>query len=221
MTTLIVVCTIIPLLLSGFLNHFAHKPWILYFPLAALALGVLYFGHLAIRQLEPDSSNNPTVITPDSKPRPKTSFNVPDDKFLLILGDFLAWKADLPMIVLMQREEPLITLNKEPRGMSLSARFFNADGKIVAEIDRNEIHTNPANFWRLTKSAHRLTIFNDEAKVVADVEYLNPRTVKILGRFFARNGFPIALNEDGIDLGTSHLSGSAAGEIGGAALAVP
>jgi hypothetical protein len=48
-TSIIVVCTIIPLLLSGFLNHFSHKNWILYFPLIGIALAVVYFGHLGIR----------------------------------------------------------------------------------------------------------------------------------------------------------------------------
>ena len=186
---------------------------------ALFAFGFWYTDHAS--HSEPD---DPNVITPGTEPRPKTSIPIPADKFLLILGDFVAWKSDLPMVALMQREEPLITLNKEPHGMSLSAKFFSADGKIIAEIDRNEIHPNPANFWRLKKDpkdAHRLTVFNDEAKVVIDVQYLNPRTIKILGRFFAREGTPIALNEDGIELGPMHLSKSSAGEIGRAALAIP
>jgi hypothetical protein len=185
---------------------------------AFFAFGFWYTDHAS--RSEPDNAN---VITPDSKPRPffNRNFKAPDDKFLLILGDFLAWKTELPMIVLMQREEPLITLNKEPRGMSLSAKFFNANGKIVAEIDRNEIHPNPVNFWRLKKTEHRVTIFDDEAKVVVDVQYLNPKTVKILGRFFARDGLPIALGEHGISVGASRLVESAAGEFGKAALSIP
>ncbi|PYL77356.1 MAG: hypothetical protein DMF26_04440 [Verrucomicrobia bacterium] len=42
-TSIIVVCTVIPLLLSGFLNHFSHKTWILYFPVLGIALAVVYF----------------------------------------------------------------------------------------------------------------------------------------------------------------------------------
>jgi hypothetical protein len=229
-TTILILCVAVPLLLGGFANYFAHKWWILYLPLTGALLLLGYLGHLAIRSYVTPSiviiagSDDPSIITPDSQPRPQTSIPVPADKFLLILGDFVAWKSDLPMVALMQREEPLITLNKEPHGMSLSAKFFSADGKIIAEIDRNEIHPNPANFWRLKKDpkdAHRLTVFNDEAKVVIDVQYLNPRTIKILGRFFAREGTPIALNEDGIELGPMHLSKSSAGEIGKAALGIP
>ena len=51
-TTAVVICTVVPLLLSGFLNYFAHKPWILYFPLLGIATCILYFGHLAIRSLD-------------------------------------------------------------------------------------------------------------------------------------------------------------------------
>src|SRR6266478_187318 len=50
-TTTIIICTIVPLLLGGFLNHFGHKNWILYFPVIGIALAVLYFGHLGIRSL--------------------------------------------------------------------------------------------------------------------------------------------------------------------------
>jgi hypothetical protein len=55
-TTIFVVCTVVPLLLSGFLNHFAHKYWILYFPLIGIAIAVLYFGHLWIRSLVPSTN---------------------------------------------------------------------------------------------------------------------------------------------------------------------
>jgi hypothetical protein len=52
-TTVIVLLTVVPLLLSGFFNHFAHKNWILYFPLVGIALAVVYFGHLGIRSIGP------------------------------------------------------------------------------------------------------------------------------------------------------------------------
>jgi hypothetical protein len=211
--------------MSAFSSHKLAIVWTTGIGLCAAILAVLFWytdRELTRRVADvTTSSNNPTAITPDSQPRPKTWRPVPDDKFLLILGDFLAWKSGLPMVALMQREEPLIVLNEEPTGMSLSANFFNAEGKIVAEIDRNEIHPNPEKFWRLKKTAHRLTVFNDEAKVVMDVQFLNPLTVKIVGQFFARNGVPVVLSEDGIQLGASYLVESGAGECGGAALSIP
>jgi len=51
MTTTIVLFTIVPLLLTGFFNYFAHKNWILYFPVVGLALAIIYFGHLGIKSL--------------------------------------------------------------------------------------------------------------------------------------------------------------------------
>jgi hypothetical protein len=50
-TTTIIIGIVVPLLLSGFLNHFAHKNWILYFPVIGIALAVIYFGHLGIKSL--------------------------------------------------------------------------------------------------------------------------------------------------------------------------
>jgi hypothetical protein len=48
-TTIIVLCVVVPLLLGGFANYFAHKWWILYLPLFGFLLLLGYLGHLAIR----------------------------------------------------------------------------------------------------------------------------------------------------------------------------
>ena len=50
-TTTIVVCMVVPLLLGGFANFFAHKGWILYLPLAGFLVFIGYAGHLGIRHL--------------------------------------------------------------------------------------------------------------------------------------------------------------------------
>jgi hypothetical protein len=50
-TTVIVICVVVPLLLSGFANFFAHKTWILYFPLLGMATLIFYLGHLGIVSL--------------------------------------------------------------------------------------------------------------------------------------------------------------------------
>lgn len=222
MTIIIGIVATVVLGLAGILASHGHRAlsiWTFYIACVLYAfIGFKVWDDSGKKRAS--TTDDLSVITPGSKPRPKTHQSVPDDKFLLILGDFLAWKSDLPMVALMQRDEPLIRLNKEPHGMSLSAKFFSADGKIVAEIDRNEIHPNPANFWRIKRSAHRLIVFNDEAKVVMDVQYLNPRTVKILGKFFARGGYPIELAEDGISLGSGRFVKTAAGEFGNAAIHV-
>jgi hypothetical protein len=223
-TTLVVIWLIVPLMLSGFANYFAHKPWILYLPLFGFLLLFGYLGHLGIQSLDKSGSTvaetsaasvDPTVITPDSKPRPELSWNIPENKFLLLFGgDSVAWGTNLPITLIKQRGEPLFVLNKESKGMSVSAKFFSADGKIVAEIDRNQIHENPKNFWRSEKTRHRLVIFNDEAKVVFDLEYLNPKTVKILGDFCVRGGVPISFHEDEIRVAAIIGNHMSFGEVG-------
>src|SRR5262245_37934218 len=70
-TTVIVICTVVPLLLSGFFNHFAHKNWILYFPVFGIALAVIYFGHVGIQLLNKSNveapKERPYVIITDSR----------------------------------------------------------------------------------------------------------------------------------------------------------
>lgn len=48
-TTAIIITVVIPLMLSGFLNFHANKPWILYFPLLGILVGLGYAGHLWIQ----------------------------------------------------------------------------------------------------------------------------------------------------------------------------
>jgi hypothetical protein len=87
LTTLIIICLIVPLLLGGFTNFFAHKTWILYFPLFGVLLLIGYLGHLGIRSLSATKT-----------PPPKVDFSVAveagwlhprsiDENFWLIYGD--------------------------------------------------------------------------------------------------------------------------------------
>jgi hypothetical protein len=147
-----------------------------------------------------DQGKQTNVITPDSKPRPAIDWvKVPEEAFLLIVGDSVMWAHNLPFTLIEQGQEQMFVLNEEAKGgMSVSAKFFNSSGKIIAEIDRNKIHPNPKSFWRTESTEHRLKILDDEAKVVVDLEFLNPNTVKILGDFFIRNGRAFSFHEDGV-----------------------
>jgi hypothetical protein len=67
-TTVNVICMIVPLLLSGFANFYAHKSWILYLPLAGILLLIGYVGHLAIRSA--DETRSEQKLPPAATPTP-------------------------------------------------------------------------------------------------------------------------------------------------------
>jgi hypothetical protein len=70
-TTTVVVCMVVPLLLSGFANFYAHKWWILYLPLAGALLLAGYLGHLAIISASETKAGDTTTPQPPSSITPK------------------------------------------------------------------------------------------------------------------------------------------------------
>ena len=60
-TTTIILCVVVPMLLSGFISFYAHKTWILYLPLFGFLLGLGYLGHLAISSYAGEPKDTPRV----------------------------------------------------------------------------------------------------------------------------------------------------------------
>jgi hypothetical protein len=80
-TTVFVLCVVVPLLLGGFTNFFAHKCWILYFPLAGILIGLGYAGHLAIRTYSClDKNESPALSPTPPSATPTSSAPMPDNK---------------------------------------------------------------------------------------------------------------------------------------------
>jgi hypothetical protein len=68
-TTVFVLCVAVPLLLGGFANFYAHKPWILYLPLFGLLLALGYGGHLAIQSNDRKSAGEREAVAAEERHR--------------------------------------------------------------------------------------------------------------------------------------------------------
>jgi hypothetical protein len=156
------------------------------------------------------------LLTPGFGPNPelptsaKDKLRISDSAVILALGNSLAWSSKFPHTVLAQGGEPMIVIDKQETGASVSAKFFDRDGKIICELVHNQLY--PGNLFRKEQSPHSLTVYDMEAKKALQVEFINPRAFRILGDFYLRRGTRVVITQDEQLLGTMHLSGSVAGE---------
>jgi hypothetical protein len=61
----LIVSIVVPLLLSGFLNFYGQRPWILYFPLLGIVILILYVGHGYIQSVSKKEKDATTAQTPE------------------------------------------------------------------------------------------------------------------------------------------------------------
>jgi hypothetical protein len=126
-------------------------------------------------------------------PRMPPQISIPDDALRLHLGGMTAVTASDSCRVLMIDGQSIVSIRRRNSGILVSAKVFSADGRIVAEIDDNEFHLNPNNFFRRERpNKSELTVFDQQGTEVLRVKFLNPHTFRIFGRFPTRQGTLIA-----------------------------
>ena len=178
---------------------------------------------------------NSGVLVPDNQPMPVIRQGVPDNidswppdmqasiraraneiaesdapptATRLYLGNAHTWTETFPLVVMGQGDEDMIVLKREGDLLKLCAAFFDSAGKLLCEIVDNQFKTNPQNTWRIENTKHRLKVFNDERKVVVDIEFINNHAIRILGDFYLRRGFHAEINANSMRLGeTMHFAG--------------
>lgn len=97
------------------------------------------------------------------------------------LGQLASVTTTFPHTVLRIRGKDRIVVDRNSEGsIAVSLEVFGEDGKIVAEIRRNEFTVNPNNYFRIErKDASSLSVINQHNKEVLTARYLNPTAFKI------------------------------------------
>ena len=146
--------------------------------------------------------------------------NVPKSATVFFLGDTIVSTVTFPLVIIRQQQENILTVGKEKEGIYFSGKFFSEEGKIICEIVKNEFHLNVKNYFRIEKTDHRLTVFDEEARVAIDIEFINERSIRLLGNFHLRNGKSIILTETAAIINGNLFAGNvfnfAQGDEGGA-----
>jgi hypothetical protein len=106
----------------------------------------------------------------------------------ILLGDAVTYTETFPFVIVAQGDEDVIVIDRDESGWLFSGKFFNESGKIVCEFVKNQYHLHPANHFRVDKAPNRLTVYDDEANQVFDVEFINPKLIRLTGSFCVRGG---------------------------------
>jgi hypothetical protein len=134
------------------------------------------------------------------------SMRPPPNSLAIHYGDGGSWliKIDKHVVIQIGNEE-LLSVRKHSHGISVSAKVFSADSRIVAQITDNEFHVNPNNYFRLEQDEHSLTVYDQEAVRVLSVHFLNPHVVSVLGVFRYPNAPIIVIDEHEVRVGKARF----------------
>jgi len=137
---------------------------------------------------------------------------VSKDDFILLLGNSASFSNTFPYIVILVRDQPMLTIDRKGNKISISGKFFSRDGRIVAELKENRFYVNPNNYFRIeSPNRHVLVVYDQQGNQALNLHYLNASTVKLLGRFYFPNRPPIIINEEFLSIGGLELSDNCMG----------
>ena len=112
-------------------------------------------------------------------------------------------------VVIQVGDEELLSVQEGKDGLSVSAKVFSADSRIVAQIVDNEFHVNPNNYFRISRpDRHSLVVYDQQATEVLNVHFLNPHLVTVLGVFRHPRARLITIRENAVKAGGMIISGS-------------
>jgi hypothetical protein len=121
---------------------------------------------------------------------------IPADAMRLFFGDSEGYSTEQRLIAWMIGDDEILLLQKTESGMSVSAKVRGSDGRLEAQIVDNEFFINRQNSFRIQGAGtSSLVVFNNQGKRILDIQFLNPRVLKILGTFFGPNGEEITIGE--------------------------
>ena len=112
-----------------------------------------------------------------------------------------SYAAELPFPVVKEQGEWVVLLGQEDSKLWVSAKLCNADGKIDCEIDKNKLQINEKNAFRIEQTPHTLTVYDNDAKKVFAIHFLNDHAIRLFGDFYSPGGCHVVINESGVQFG--------------------
>jgi hypothetical protein len=141
-------------------------------------------------------------LTPDSLPAPtdnscvNSPFPLPEDATKVLFGTSGSVALSNPFVVLQINKEDIIALQKTKQGMLISARLYDSQGKLAAQIIDNHFFVKVRTALRLDHSdRHSLSILDGDSTLV-EIQFLNPNTVRVLGTLYGPLGTHLDVSQN-------------------------
>jgi hypothetical protein len=193
------VFTVLLALSAGFFFYYlkSDRPggWII----AALAFWILFgfLGASILYQSVFSETERSGLLRPASELTPINPCSpIPADAIVLLFGNSASYTSKSDQTFLRVGDVDLLSIHPKPGGMSVSAKIYSSDMKIVAQIKDNKFHLNPSNYFRRERPDwHTLEVFDQQGDRVLHVRYLNNSAIKVLGKFHSPKGI-VEITED-------------------------
>jgi hypothetical protein len=158
--------------------------------------------------IEPETGG---LLTPARDPNPaapSSCGDAPSGAIRLYFGSSgLAFTTGQSSTIVAFDGDPVLQIKRQAEGISVNAKIFSQDKRIVAEIKNNRFTLNPNNYFRRERpDKHTLVVIDQEDREVLRIRYVNRLSVKLTGVFFYPRKSPIRIQEGRTVVGNSVLS---------------
>jgi hypothetical protein len=153
-------------------------------------------------------------LLPASDPSPLNHCpdQMPNNALTVYLGNSVAYASRFPYPVIKLGGEEVLSINRSPSGLSITATIRSKDGRIVAGIRDNKFIINPNNYWYKERpDKHTLAVHDQTGQRALYVRFLNKSAIKILGTFTHPCGAFAVLGEESQQIGGRRLTRFCAG----------
>lgn len=125
------------------------------------------------------------LLSPADEPTPENACSgfMPAASTLVLLGNSASFATRSPSTVIEIGNERMLVMERIGGRIAISAKLFSSDGRIVAQLERNQFYINPNNFFRkeISSDGHSLVVFDQVGVEVLNVKFVNPTTVVFRG----------------------------------------
>jgi hypothetical protein len=132
---------------------------------------------------------------------------VPKEALAIFLGNTVFYASKFPPIILRVGGQDILVINKKNNAVTISAKFYSRDKKIVAELKENKFFINPNNYFRVEyPDESSLIVYDQEGIQILNVDYLNKTAIKLLGTIYIPNRDTIVIGEEAQKFGNMNFS---------------
>jgi hypothetical protein len=137
------------------------------------------------------------LLVPGNEPDPPIPCRIPDSALKVYLGSNISWTTSDQANVLTMRGDTVLSIRRVKNGLAVFAKVLSDDGRIIAEIVDNRFYINSNNFLRMEHpDSHSLAVYDRKGNKVLGVEFLNPRSVRVLGEFRVPGSAPVIITPE-------------------------
>jgi hypothetical protein len=99
--------------------------------------------------------------------------------------------------VLIVNGKPMVQVAVEDGRLLLSARLYDREGRLVAEVNRNQWRINPNNIFRTEADPDRVRVIDQYGELALDACANDDGTVTVNGTFYV-SGMEIVASDEGL-----------------------